>query len=66
VDDYGNKSCVLVPIENWNNINKKYNALLKKVQVLTGIERSLEEIDLAKKTGKKLMTLKEFLCKSNR
>ena len=65
VDNNGHKSSVLVPIKDWDEINNKYNALLNKVKVMTGIQKGLQEVKNAKKTGKKLQTLKDFLHESN-
>ena len=61
VDENGNKSSVLVPLDEWDSINDKYNKLLKKVKVLTGIKKAIAEVVEAKKTGKRLMTLNDFL-----
>lgn len=65
VDDKGNKSSILVPIPVWNDINDKYSKLLKKVQVLTGIQKGLKEVAEARKSGKKLQSLNDFLNESN-
>ena len=64
-DDKGVKSSVLVSIDTWEDLNNKYNKLLKKVKVLTGIQKGLQEVEDARKSGKKLQTLKDFLNESN-
>ena len=61
VDDKGNRSSVLVSMNTWEDLNTKYNKLLKKVGILTGIQKGLEEVAEARKNGKKLQTLKDFL-----
>jgi len=66
VDEKGHKSSVLIPIEQWDDINKKYNKLLNKIRVMTSIKNGLEEVHTAKKSGKKLQTLKDFLNESRR
>ncbi|MFI5196551.1 MAG: hypothetical protein ACHQD8_05630 [Chitinophagales bacterium] len=65
VDDKGNKSSVLVAISTWDDLNDKYNKLAKKVSILTGIQKGLKEVAEARKSGKKLQTLKDFLNESN-
>lgn len=65
VDEKGNKSSVLIPIRSWEDLNEKYQKLLRKVHVLTGIQKGLQEVADSRKSGKKLQTLKEFLNESN-
>jgi len=65
VDENGDKTSVLVPIKTWEKINQDYAKLQNKLKVLTGIKEGLAEIREAKKTGKKLQTLKDFLRESN-
>ena len=65
VDDKGNRSSVLVSINTWEDLNTKYNKLLKKVSILTGIQKGFEEVAEARKSGKKLQTLKDFLDERN-
>ena len=65
VDGNGNKSSVLIPVPVWNDMNDKYSKLLKKVRVLTGIQNGLKEVADAKKSGKKLQSLNDFLNESN-
>ena len=65
VDEKGAKSSVLVPVDKWENMNNKYNKLLKKVKVLTGIKKAFAEVEDARKSGKKLMTLNDFLNESS-
>ncbi len=64
-DEKGAKSSVLVSINTWEDLNAKYNKLLKKVKILTGIQKGLQEVEDARKSGKKLQTLKDFLNESN-
>jgi len=65
VDENGEKTSVLVPIRTWEKINQEYTKLQNKLKVLTGINEGLSEVKEAKKSGKKLQTLKEFLRESN-
>lgn len=65
VDEDGHKSSVLVPVKMWEDLNNNYQKLQKKLEILNGISEGLDELNHAKKGGKKLQTLKEFLSDSN-
>ena len=65
VDEKGDKTSVLVPIKTWEKINEDYSKLQNKLRVLTGIKSGFSEVKEAKRTGKKLQTLKDFLRESN-
>jgi hypothetical protein len=65
IDENGDKTSVLVPLKTWEKINDDYTKLQNKLKVLTGIQEGLTEIKDAKKSGKKLQPLKEFLRESN-
>ena len=65
VDEKGDKTSVLVPLKTWEKINQDYFKLQNKLKVLTGIKEGLAEVSEAKKSGKKLQTLKDFLRESN-
>jgi hypothetical protein len=65
IDENGDKTSVLVPLKTWEKINQDYSKLQNKLKVLTGIKEGLTEIKAAKKSGKKLQTLKDFLRESN-
>lgn len=65
VDESGNKSSVLVPLKVWEDLNTNYQKLQAKLEVLNGINEGLNEVRQAKKTGRKLQTLKEFLNDSD-
>ncbi|HEY9341801.1 MAG TPA: hypothetical protein VIQ23_09485 [Hanamia sp.] len=65
IDENGDKTSVLVPLKTWEKINQDYSKLQNKLKVLTSIKEGLSEIKDAKKSGKKLQTLKDFLRESN-
>lgn len=65
VNENGEKTSVLVPLKTWEKINQDYYRLQSKLNVLTGIKEGLTEVRDARKSGKKLQTLKEFLRESN-
>jgi hypothetical protein len=65
IDEKGQKTSVLVPIKTWAKINEDYNKLQNKLNFIVGLKEAFNEVKTAKKTGKKLQTLKEFLRESN-
>jgi hypothetical protein len=65
VDEKGDKTSVLVPLKTWEKINQEYFNLQNKLKVLTGLKEGLREVKEARKSGKKLQTLKDFLRESN-
>lgn len=65
IDEKGDKTSVLVPLKTWERINQEYNRLQNKLKVLTGINQGFNEVKEARKSGKKLQPLKDFLCVSN-
>ncbi len=66
IDENGEKTSVLVPLKTWEKINQNYSQLQKKLEILTGIKDGLAEVEEAKKSEKKLQTLKGFLRESKR
>ena len=65
VDENGQKTSVLVPIKTWTKINDDYNRLQNKLNFIVGLKEVFNEVKSAKKSGKKLQTLNEFLRESN-
>ncbi len=65
VDEKGDKTSVLVPLKTWEKINQEYILLQNKLKILTSIKSGIKEVKEAKRTGKKLQTLKDFLRESN-
>ena len=65
VDENGQKTSVLVPLKTWEKINWEYSRLENKLNVLLGLKSAIAEVKAAKKSGKKLQTLKDFLRESN-
>jgi hypothetical protein len=65
IDENGDKTSVLVPLKTWEKINQDYSKLQNKLKVLTGIKEGLIEVEEAKKSGKKLQTIKDFLRENN-
>jgi hypothetical protein len=65
VDEKGDKTAVLVPIKTWTKINGDYLKLQHQLSLLAGLKNAFTEVKEAKKTGKKLQTLKSFLREGN-
>ncbi len=65
VDEKRDKTSVLVPLRIWQKINQQNILLQNKLKVLAGIQTGLKEVAEAKKSGKKMQTLKDFLRESN-
>ena len=65
IDEKGQKTSVLVPIKTWDRINEDYSKLQNKLNFIVDLKVAFQEIQSAKKTGKKLQTLKGFLHESN-
>jgi len=65
VDEKGDRTSVLVPLKTWEKINQEYTVLQNKLKVLTGIKNGMKEVNEARKSGKKLQTLNDFLRESN-
>jgi hypothetical protein len=61
VNTNGHKSSVLVPVKVWEDLNNNYQKLQKKLNIFSNISDGLNEIKQAKKTGRKMQTLKDFL-----
>ena len=65
-DDSGNKTSVIIPYNDWEKFNERYQKLLNKIQILTGIKDGILEVKEARKKGVELQSLTDFLneCKS--
>jgi hypothetical protein len=61
VDERGQKTSVLVPVKVWEDLNANYQKLQNKLNVFNDLKEGLQEVKSARKTGKKLQTLKDFL-----
>ncbi len=48
VDHSGNKVSVILPFSEWEQLNSQYEKLKKKLEVLQGIQESMNEIRYAK------------------
>ena len=64
VDQEGHKKSVIVPYKQWEDLNQRYEKLHNKIKILTGIQDAMNEVEQARKTGKKLQKLTDFLNES--
>jgi methionyl-tRNA formyltransferase len=65
VDNQGTKTSVIVPFHKWEKINSDYKKLQNKLKVFLAVQDGLVELKTAKREGKKLQTLSDFLNESN-
>ncbi len=61
IDESGQKTSVLVPVKVWEDLNANYHKLQNKLAVFSSIKEGFREVKSAKKTGKNLQTLNDFL-----
>jgi hypothetical protein len=61
VDASGQKTSVLVPVKVWEDLNTNYQKLQNKLLVLISVKEGLQEVKGARKSKRKLQTLKDFL-----
>lgn len=61
IDESGHKTSVLVPLKVWEELKTNYEELQNKLNVFKSIQTGLKEVKQAKKTGRQLQTLKDFL-----
>ena len=60
-DDKGKKSSVIVPYEEWEKLTAKVRKLENKLKIVSSIRNGFEEVVQARKTGKKLQSLADFV-----
>jgi hypothetical protein len=63
-DESGQKTSVLVPVKVWDDLNTNFKKLRNKLKVMNGIHQALTEVYNARKSGKELKTLKDFIRES--
>jgi hypothetical protein len=61
VDESGQKTSVLVPVQVWEDLNANYQQLQNKLSVFSSIKEGLEEVKKARRSKRGLQTLKDFL-----
>lgn len=63
-DESGNKSSIIVPYDEWERLTGKVKRLENKLRVFSGIRDGLLEVEQARRTGKKLQSLSDFVNES--
>ena len=61
VDNSGNRTSDLVPFRTWEELNKKYERLKNRLGVYKAIKDGITEVKEARKKGKELQSLSDFL-----
>lgn len=61
VDESSHKTSMLVPVNVGENLNTNYQRLQNKFSVFNSTKEGLKEVKGAKKAGKNLQILKDFL-----
>ncbi|MBL4586444.1 MAG: hypothetical protein JKX84_05235 [Flavobacteriales bacterium] len=61
VDDTSKKRSVIIPFAEWEKRTKKLDELQNKLDVFQTISESVSEIKNARKKGKELQNLSDFL-----
>ena len=60
-DAKGRQKSVVVPQKEWNSLISDYEKMKKKLQVFSGIQQAMKEVELIKKGKIKKQTLRELL-----
>ncbi|HEX8370120.1 MAG TPA: hypothetical protein VF604_16350 [Pyrinomonadaceae bacterium] len=63
-DEKGNKTSVIVPYEDWEKINARLEILQKKLKIFSSVREGIQEVKEARKKGKKLQDLSDFINES--
>jgi len=60
-DIKGNQTAVIIGIDEWEKIIRKQKKMKAKLDVLTGLQEAVNEVNLIKKGKLKKKTLRDFL-----
>jgi tetrahydromethanopterin S-methyltransferase subunit G len=63
-DEKGNKTSVIVPYEDWAKINARLESLQEKLKIFSSVRDAVQEVKEARKKGKKLQDLSDFINES--
>ncbi len=63
-DATGKQIAVQIAMSDWLLFQKQFQEFKQKLEVLQGIKDALKEVDDAKKEGRELQSLKDFLSES--
>ena len=60
-DEKGNQSAVVVPIKQWEKLMDRFSKMKNKLEVLTGLEEAIDEVNSIKEGKMQAKSLTEFL-----
>lgn len=60
-DKKGNQSAVIIPIDEWNDLLKQFSKMKRKLEILTGVEDAVDEVNMAREGKIELKSFKDFL-----
>lgn len=63
-DPAGNKTAVVISYAEWVTFERKYQKLLKKLDVLDTVREGIQEVKEARRKGAPLQSLEDFLNES--
>ena len=63
-DEKGNKTSVIVPYEDWAKINTRLEILQNKLKIFSSVRDGMQEVKEARKKGKNLQDLSDFINES--
>jgi len=63
-DEKGNKTSVIVPYEDWAKINARLEILQNKLKIFSSVRDGMQEVKEARKKGKMLQNLSDFINES--
>lgn len=61
IDEKGNQSAVVVPIKQWEKFMDRFSKMKNKLEMLTGLEEAIDEVNLIKEGKRKPKSLTDFL-----
>lgn len=60
-DASGKKTAVVIPIKEWQAIEKEHLAVKRKLEILTSVKEGIQEVKEARRTGRDLPLLQDLL-----
>jgi hypothetical protein len=63
-DATGERTSVIVPYRDWVEMTERLEMLNQKLRILTGLQEAFLEVKNARKNGKKLQSLADFIHES--
>lgn len=60
-DKKGKQSAVIIPIDEWNELLMQFSRMKRKLEILSGLENAVEEVNMVKEGKIELKSFKDFL-----